>query len=377
MKIRHVIAALTVCLSMIFSIPSVMAAELVTPEDDAEVLANELLSKGTELVPGSAVLKFAGPENVQSGIFTGGKELIGIDSGVVLSTGYCIYAMDIPDIGTSVATEVGTDDDAKDPDLEKIAEVNICDTVSLEFSVIASSDQLKFNYVFNTGEFDQDVEYNDLFGLFVKKGDGDFKNIAFLPDCPEKGDYKMPVTTENIRRAIDSGRSDLGSYGMFTTDGSEGYGQTSVYTAQTEVTPGEKITLKFVIADASDGDVNSNVYIEAESVSFEEEPIAPAILEIKANGIKVDAVEGQEYSIDGEKWQTDGMFTNLNPETEYTIVTRHVGGKKTQSTDAKTLAASPATGDTGITAAMMAAALSLTGAAAVMGLMACKRRNKA
>ncbi len=52
--------------------------------------------------------------------------------------------------------------------------------------------------------------------------------------------------------------------------------------------------------------------------------LTPVATEVTHNSIRVEAVEGQEYSIDGETWNTTGEFTGLDSATEYTITTRSI-----------------------------------------------------
>lgn len=52
-------------------------------------------------------------------------------------------------------------------------------------------------------------------------------------------------------------------------------------------------------------------------------PGAPTLKHKTSTSVTVDAVSGQEYSINGGKtWQVSGQFTNLTPETTYQILTR-------------------------------------------------------
>ena len=52
-------------------------------------------------------------------------------------------------------------------------------------------------------------------------------------------------------------------------------------------------------------------------------PAAPVLKKAGLTELRVKAVAGQEYSIDGGKtWQRDGRFTELHPSTRYSVVTR-------------------------------------------------------
>ena len=52
-------------------------------------------------------------------------------------------------------------------------------------------------------------------------------------------------------------------------------------------------------------------------------PGKPALKKVTADTITVEAVKGQEYSIDGgKKWQDSGEFSGLEPAAKYEIITR-------------------------------------------------------
>ena len=53
-------------------------------------------------------------------------------------------------------------------------------------------------------------------------------------------------------------------------------------------------------------------------------------LETTIDTIKIKVVAGQEYSIGGAEWNTDGIFTELNANTEYKVVTRAIGTTKSK-----------------------------------------------
>ncbi len=56
----------------------------------------------------------------------------------------------------------------------------------------------------------------------------------------------------------------------------------------------------------------------------------PEAVEVTVDSIKVEVVDGQEYSIGGADWNTTGIFTELNANTEYKVMTRLVGDTATK-----------------------------------------------
>ena len=51
-------------------------------------------------------------------------------------------------------------------------------------------------------------------------------------------------------------------------------------------------------------------------------PSAPVVLVVTDNKVVLEEVSGCEYSIDGNRWQTSGVFTDLSPDTSYSFYAR-------------------------------------------------------
>ncbi len=62
----------------------------------------------------------------------------------------------------------------------------------------------------------------------------------------------------------------------------------------------------------------------------------PEAIEVTIDSIKIDVIDGQEYSIGGVDWSTTGIFTELNANSEYKVMTRLVGDTKTKTSVIKT-----------------------------------------
>ena len=62
--------------------------------------------------------------------------------------------------------------------------------------------------------------------------------------------------------------------------------------------------------------------VQSESVSVWTRVLAPTLASKTAYTVELSAVNGFEYSIDGENWQVSPLFTDLEPETEYTFYQR-------------------------------------------------------
>ena len=84
--------------------------------------------------------------------------MLGIESGIVLSTGDCVASFTKAYSGSYGGNNT-------DPDLAKLVIGNSGDAAVLEFQLVATGSLLNFQYVFGSREFDQPEQYNDVFGL--------------------------------------------------------------------------------------------------------------------------------------------------------------------------------------------------------------------
>ena len=138
--------------------------------------------------------------NGGAAIFNGGGTTnIGINSGIILSTGDANVAIGPNDDFN--AGVIGFPNNT-DSDLEQIAGVSINDACILEFDFIPVSSTISFQYVFGSEEYNEFVcsAFNDAFGFFVSGPgiNGPFSNnainIALLPD----GVTPVTINTVNI-----------------------------------------------------------------------------------------------------------------------------------------------------------------------------------
>lgn len=214
------------------------------------------------------------PGNVadpQIGFFDALNTNLGIDSGLIMSTGMVTDAPgpnDQSGMGTDFYTSLG------DPDLNAISSVSINDEAILEFDIIPTGDTLEFRYSFASEEY---MEYvgggiNDAFGIFLS-GTGisgpysnSAVNIALIPGTT------TPVTIDNVNAYtnaayyIDNGDGYTAPYNSSTTY-IQYDGRTVTLIAKYPVQCGGSYHLKFAIGDGVDGILDSGVFIEAGSLS--------------------------------------------------------------------------------------------------------------
>ncbi len=207
----------------------------------------------------------------QIGFFNAINTNLGIDSGLIMSTGVAIDAPgpnNMSGMGTDHFTSLG------DPDLNAISSVSINDEAILEFDIVPAGDTLKFRYSFASEEY---MEYvgggiNDAFGIFLS-GTGitgpysnNAVNIALIPGTA------TPVTIDNVNAFtnaayyVDNGDGFTAPYNTSNTY-VQYDGRTVTLVAKYPVQCGGSYHLKFAIGDGVDGILDSGVFIEAGSLT--------------------------------------------------------------------------------------------------------------
>ena len=211
----------------------------------------------------------------QVGIFTNGTSSIGIESGIVLSTG---NVLDIVGPNSSSTTGTGFDVDHIDPDLALVAGGQAQkDAAILEFDFTPTVEIVTFEYVFASEEYCEfaGTNWNDIFGFFVSGPgisgpytDGG-ENYAKIPSTgqdvainsvnhfinPEFYVNNIPLT---------QGQSCAPTEGAAVQD-FEYDGYTVPLSATFEVVPCETYHIKLIVADRSDDLFDSAVFLKAGS----------------------------------------------------------------------------------------------------------------
>jgi hypothetical protein len=258
-----------------FVAPAV-AGITVTPTGDPNTLANSIAGPGINITSSS----FSGAA-AAAGTFTGGAAAgLGINSGIVLTTGSALFA-----------GEQNTFDDrtrnngaAGSPILDALVPgFSTRDATLLTLTFTTTGGDLFFHYSFGSEEYNEFVgsDFNDVFGFFLD-GTAVTDNIALIPST------STPVSINTV---------NLGSNPAFFRDNDAGNagnsvsgnqrpvdpadatfpdlqydGLTTVLTASAlGLAPGEH-TIVLAIGDAVDGSLDSGVYIQAGSFSDQPQP---------------------------------------------------------------------------------------------------------
>lgn len=279
-KILALVLALTMALSLLpvtamaATITGTKNDVVVTPFSDlgdtaadvAENLAKAFVDDPSTIVEGSAKLKYSYSSQVAS--VTGGTALFGFDGGFMLSTG------DAANNLTGYSASDSSGESYKDEDLAALiaAEGRSYggDTAMLEFQLTATGTDLTFNYIFGSCEFDQGASFNDIFGLFIKVNNGNFENIALLPNGKNvtitnlrtdlvENPYGNPIGSdtplEYVKPDISKTKSAFNGWSI-------------PLTAAKKVAVGDTVTIKFVIADVGDTGFDSAIIMQSGSLKF-------------------------------------------------------------------------------------------------------------
>ena len=246
-----------------------LVAALVVPGPDAPIVSNET---------------FVGAA-VAAAIFHGGTgppNIIGIESGIILSSGNAEHVVG-PNVSDSRSTNNGLGGDA---DLDGlIPGFTTFDAAILEFDFVCEDLQVvSFRYVFSSDEYNEFVfsPFNDVFGFFVNG-----VNVALLPD------RVTPVSINNVNGGNPFGTGNAVNPLFYrNNDLSDGGGAintemdglTVVLTATVPLLPpdlqtGEPVEnhIKLAIADAGDRIFDSNVFLEGGTFSCVPPPVVTVI----------------------------------------------------------------------------------------------------
>ncbi|MEF8799472.1 MAG: choice-of-anchor L domain-containing protein [Halolamina sp.] len=262
------------------------ATNIANSGDTASDLADSLIA-------GQSSITISNPSytgaDVSAGTFSGGIDAVGIDDGVILSSGN-VEDVEGPNDAVDTTTNTGTPGDS---DLDTLTSGDTFNAASLEFEfeVPQGEDQVFFNYVFGSEEYDEyvDTEFNDVFGFFLNG-----TNIATIDNPDNPGEDTVAINNinngENSNLYIDNRADDGGTDAGRDT---EMDGLTVVLDVGADVNPGSTNTLKLAIADTADSILDSWVLIEGESISTDPDP--------QPTGTEGDNIKqsGEEYIAQG------------------------------------------------------------------------------
>lgn len=199
------------------------------------------------------------------GVFVSGTSSVGMERGIILSTGQVAQAPG-PCSGFASATNGGN----SDADLAQLAGINVADASGIEFDFIPTIDQLTFNFSFGSEEYCEWVgSYNDAFGFFISGPgiNGPFsnnaENIALIPGT----NTNVAINTVNHQTNTNYFNPNAANCNGITNCPDIKYdGYTHVFQAlATNLVPCETYHIKLVVGDANDQIFDTAVFLEANS----------------------------------------------------------------------------------------------------------------
>lgn len=307
----------------------------------------------TSLTPAQLASTLAGPGVSISNVnFTGNAAsagsftfndptVVGFGQGIVLSSGSAVDVVgpNLLDDNTTFFNLPG------DTDLDKLSGFGTFDASVLEFDFIPTSNQVVFSYSFASDEYPEWVNspFNDVFAFYVNGTNyATVRQVAGDPASPF-----VPVAVNNINNgnprdpAFTPMRPDLFRANYFDPNGGpsaidlEMDGITRVLTFQAPVNPGVVNHMKLAIADASDGVLDSAVFIRADSFVSNENPVADLSLTPTSGPAPLFVtafIEGEDpnglpltYSINwGDGTSSFGPLDQPQSDSEKTASTNHI-----------------------------------------------------
>lgn len=248
-----------------------------TPEN---LISNILLGDGVEVTG----ITFNG-NPIAVGYFTGGTNAIGIDRGIVLTSG---RAEGIPPLLTP--GNPGSDNNGLnfatydnnslvvDASLSAVAAsaspgLSVNDVAVYTITFIPTADTLRFRYCWGSEEYPEwgCSNYNDIFGFFIAgpgiTGNlpGGFRNIALIPGT------NQVVSINNIHPSNPNNSScnpvNIQYYNNNLLSNKQPVydGFTDIFTATAIVEPCQEYVIKLAICDIGDSGFDSGVFLEAKS----------------------------------------------------------------------------------------------------------------
>ena len=197
------------------------------------------------------------------GYFDRGDSSFPFENGILLTTGNVNSAGNI--LNNNPLNE-GDDTWGTDTDLENALGItNTLNATSIQFNFISVANQIQFNYLLASEEYQQEFPcfYSDGFAFLIREaGSSDaYSNIALIPGS------NTPVNTNTIHDQIEgfcAAENDAFFEGYNIGDTNYN-GRTSVLTATAAIQPNVEYQIKLIIADQTDHNFDSAVFIEGNS----------------------------------------------------------------------------------------------------------------
>lgn len=260
---KYFTLALSLFLSLICSIThaqQITVDNTISPQD----LVQNTLIQGCVEVTNIASNSNGSAVGIGSfGYFERGASNFPFQNGIVLTTGNANAA------GNGLNPSILNDGDPSwgtDTDLEAaLGNTGTLNATSIEFNFISISNQIQFNYIFASEEYfgNFPCDYSDGFAFLIREAGSSapYTNIALIPGT------STPVDTNTIHDEIigfceASNEAYFDGYNVGDTNYN---GRTVVMSATATIQPNVQYQIKLVIADQTDENYDTAVFIEGNS----------------------------------------------------------------------------------------------------------------
>lgn len=231
--------------------------------------------------------------NLSAGEFSGGTGILGIESGVVLSTGHAkgIIGPNVDAGGTaSPSFDNGLPGDSSLAGLAGTTIGNTFDATVLEFNFVPVGNTISFNYVFGSEEYNEFVNagFNDVFGFFLNG-----QNVALVPGSNTAVGVDTVNLTTNPQFYVNNATGSDPNPATPPLLNTDLDGLTKVLTVTANVNPGVVNHIKLAIADTGDGILDSDVMIQSGSFTSPPMPQLEAFRPFRYAFRSLEQNEGQ------------------------------------------------------------------------------------
>ena len=258
-------------MGLVFTFPALSQLTTNTGQNPQALVENVLLGPGVVV---SNIMYNGSPSAIAS--FSATNTNLGIDQGIVLTTGTVINNGSGPQ-GPNNQAGCGMDNNTGGSTILSNLIGGATQTFNaaiLEFDFIPFSDTVGFKYVFGSDEYPEfappnNTSYNDVFGFFISgPGIVGMQNIARLPT---NGSI---VSINNVNSITNSQFYNFNGDGNGAPYNNNPFyiqydGFTDVLEAVARVQCGQTYHLVIAVADVGDGQWDSGIFLEANSLSSE------------------------------------------------------------------------------------------------------------
>lgn len=197
------------------------------------------------------------------GYFERGASNFPFENGIVLSTGNVSSGGNIPN---GAILNDGEPNWGTDLDLENATGINnLLNATAIQFDFVSVTNQIQFNYILASEEYFANFPclYSDGFAFLIREAgtNNPWQNIALVPGTT------IPVNTSTVHDEIVGfcAAENAQYFDGFNLGDTNFNGRTEVLTATAVVTPNIQYTIKLVIADQTDENYDSAVFIQGKS----------------------------------------------------------------------------------------------------------------